>query len=377
MFTEDIFARIALFVGEMSVLQFFMDAGVLPTTGPIMDLFCRRILIQGQVQSGKTAAIMDVLQNPTYRNYRKVLIIQNSLLVLKQYSDRMTNMGIEFQIIDSKTATIHSNIVIVMRNKYRINAYLSICGDVPFISIIDECDQTALPAFTHKALVQYNVTATPYKRSYKDYFQKVILLPTPDDYFGFNRLNICQLNISNPNSHFGHFEDAVNIFIQGTKQSNGMMLINHIISVQTMHDLSAHLSAQFPGIPIIVLSSKKTVTLAGFVSKVERGPISRTIDSLNDYPRIIFIANILSLRGLTYTSSDFTRHLTHQYSKLGTSDNTSMIQRMRIFGRYTKPTNINIILDSESIDILPKLIRASSKVISPSNAFECPLLSSI
>jgi hypothetical protein len=289
----------------------------------------------------------------------------------------MTNMGIEFQIIDSKTATIHSNIVIVMRNKYRINAYLSICGDVPFISIIDECDQTALPAFTHKALVQYNVTATPYKRSYKDYFQKVILLPTPDDYFGFNRLNICQLNISNPNSHFGHFEDAVNIFIQGTKQSNGMMLINHIISVQTMHDLSAHLSAQFPGIPIIVLSSKKTVTLAGFVSKVERGPISRTIDSLNDYPRIIFIANILSLRGLTYTSSDFTRHLTHQYSKLGTSDNTSMIQRMRIFGRYTKPTNINIILDSESIDILPKLIRASSKVISPSNAFECPLLSSI
>ena len=378
MLSEEIYTKIALYCGEANAWQTFMHAGLMPTTGPLIDAFgYRKILMHGQVQSGKTAAIMEVLKKPVYATYRKVLVIQNSLLVLEQYSTRMMDMGLDFQIIDSKTKVINSNIVIVMRNKYRISAYLSICGNAPFIGLIDECDQTHLPQFMHSALVQFNITATPYKRYYKNYFQKVIQIPIPADYYGFNRLNIHQLDYIRDKNVFDKFVRAANIFIEDTKDTEGMLLLNHVISVDSMHMLSAYLSAIFTEIPIIVLSSKKTVTINGVISKTKRGAISKTIDSLNAYPRIIFIANILSLRGLSYTSSDFKRHLTHQYSRLCSNDYTSIIQRMRIFGRYSGNTSIHLIVDELDIDYIPKLMRKNNKTIMATDMIDCPLLSFI
>ena len=56
---------------------------------------------------------------------------------------------------------------------------------------------------------------------------------------------------------------------------------------------------------------------------------------------IIFIANRLSSRGLSYVSSDYTRHLTCQITRIRTNV-TSFLQSLRILGIYNYKDKLNL-----------------------------------
>jgi len=86
-------------------------------------------------------------------------------------------------------------------------------------------------------------------------------------------------------------------------------------------------------IPIVLLTSEKTLYLHKTKKILKFKSISKIIDSLKEHKHIIFVANRLSSRGLSYVSSDYTRHLTWQITKVR-QNVTSFLQSLRILGIY-------------------------------------------
>ena len=62
---------------------------------------------------------------------------------------------------------------------------------------------------------------------------------------------------------------------------------------------------------------------------------------MHKFLNIIFIANRLSNRGLSYVSSDYNRHLTCQITRIR-SNVTSFFQSLRILGIYNSKRLINL-----------------------------------
>jgi hypothetical protein len=370
MFSVDIYTKIAMFAGERTLLDIMYKAGlIVPEVYSHIQDF-GKILIHGQVQSGKTAAIIEVIGRPVYTNYTKILIIQNSLLVLNQYVTRFTSANIDFQVVDKKTREINADVVILMNNIHRRNQYKSIeSKPEKIIVIMDECDVY----YNHDigtAACEYYVTATPYINKYKNYFDRVIELTPADDYFGFDKINIEYLH---------PFHKSINVVNRFLRSGNeGMLLMNDLNKVQCMQTRCQNLSVIYDKIPFICLNSEKWLYLNGEKTKIKKRSISHIIDHFKAYPRIVFVANRLSLRGLSYTSSDYTRHLTHQYSNYRFANRhclTNYIQKMRIFGKYQNHPNLTLMVSESCQEIVNKMIETSAQTVAEKDAISwCKML---
>jgi hypothetical protein len=334
----EIFGLIAQFSGDRIVLwtlRKFID----PALYKDILLKKRRILIFGQVQSGKTAAIIDIVQKPLYTGISKIIIIQNSALVLEQYQQRFIGSGIPVQIINSRTTEITQEVIIIMNNKFRYKRFLD-CANKPekYIVIIDESD--SYPKGSHplaeKSLHEYYVTATPRHKLYKEpgFFHTIKKVQADGTYRGLKNIII-------------EYSDAtISLIIKKfqTEDKQGMMLINCFKTVNQMVSTAVTLSKEFQNIIFVSLNSKRRVIIKGKSYTIKHRTLSKIIDMLKAVPHIVFIANRMSLRGLSYTSSDYSRHLTHQYSDISNDSITSSLQKMRIFGKYTDNKPVKLIL---------------------------------
>ena len=137
-----------------------------------------------------------------------------------------------------------------------------------------------------------------------------------------------------------------------------MMLINCFRYVVQMKYYAKILSQLFPKIAFVTLNSKRTLYIGDNERNIRSKSITKIIDKLQHEKQIVFIANRLSLRGLSYTSSDFRRHLTHQYSNLHKKDVTRSLQRMRIFGIYSDKTQAKLILPTNNYKIVNKMLHS-------------------
>jgi hypothetical protein len=108
--------------------------------------------------------------------------------------------------------------------------------------------------------------------------------------------------------------------------------------------LAKQLSDVYVDIPIVVLNSEKRLFLQKKTKYIKQKSINKIIDSLDRYPHIIFIADRCASRGLSYTSSDYTRHLTHQIIKIKSTISTFM-QSLRLCGIYNDNVDINLYID--------------------------------
>jgi len=140
----------------------------------------------------------------------------------------------------------------------------------------------------------------------------------------------------------------VDKFVRTT--DTGMLLINAHSRVQKMKSLADELTHMFRDVPIVLLTTERRIYYDGkvdntYTASLATKPISVIIDRLNSYPHIIFIANRMSLRGLSYCSSDYTRHLTHQYSDFRKGITVSnSLQRMRLLGKYKDHAPLKLIV---------------------------------
>lgn len=367
MFPLEIYTKIALFTGENTVLDILHDHELIEPEVYNYIQYFGKILIHGKVQSGKTAAIIDVIQNPVYAKFKKILIIQNTLLVLNQYVSRLKSIGIDYQVVDNKTRAITADVVILMNNKYRREQYEKIQKKPEkFIVIMDECDVYYTHALCEHASCEYYVTATPYIAKYVNYFDRVIELVPEEDYHGFDNIHIEYL----PTFHSSDI--VIKTFIENT--SEGLLLMNDLTKVDKMQIRCRRLSRIFKGVPFICLNSRKRLFMNGQESILRKRSISHIIDMFKTYPHIVIVANRLSLRGLSYTSSDYTRHITHQYSNYKNTDRRSLtnyIQKMRIFGKYKDSPTLTFMISEVHENVVNKMIKISNKSIQSKELFKC------
>jgi hypothetical protein len=109
----------------------------------------------------------------------------------------------------------------------------------------------------------------------------------------------------------------------------------------------------FTLIPIVLLTSEKVLYLHNQIKNIKEKTISNIIDSLIKHQKIILIANRLSNRGLSYVSSDYTRHLTHQITRVRRNV-TSFIQSLRILGIYNDKPKLVLIIPENDKKIFEK-----------------------
>lgn len=358
--SAEIIAIITLYTGDIvvaQVLRKYMTTEIYRT----ILLTKRSILVYGEIQSGKTAAIIDIIHNPIYSQMKKIVITQNSLLVLTQYKERFTHANIKHQIIDKTTQKIDTDVIILMNNTYRYYHFLraiSVSKMIEpektvqkYIIIMDEADAYGEHPLAENALHKYYVTATPYNKYYKvpEYFNHIQQIQPPNNYQGLLNVNIKYDDNT--------IDKIVHQFYQETKpKGGGMMLINCFQYVTEMRETAVILTKMFPTICFVTLNSKRNVYIKNKQYTLRKKSITSIIDFLKDAPHIVFIANRLSLRGLSYTSGNYKRHLTHQYSNLYQKNVTNSLQRMRIFGIYSDKQPITLILPTNNQKIVNKMI---------------------
>lgn len=280
----------------------------------IYDKIEHSILIHGEVQSGKTKEIITYIQNNV--NEYKVLIIQNSLLVLKQYINRFKNEKIKFQVITKDTKIIKENLVLIINNCYRYS-YFKKLNVKKYILMIDEADMCikSCPLQGYKTV---HITATP---THFDY-SRIITVQQPTNYFGLKDLSIFQ-------------SDSIHYPIYDFLSSkSGIMLINRWHYIDEMKSYALMLGIKHITIPIILLSTDKYYYYNGKrINLPNKISVSQIIDMFSTHKHIIFIANRLANRGISFVSSDYKKHLTHQVTKFN-KNTTKNIQSLRILGVY-------------------------------------------
>jgi hypothetical protein len=315
------------------------------------------ILLYGQVQGGKTKSIIELIKKSP--NDYFVIVVQNSLLVLNQYKERLTAQDISFIVIDKYTIKVNKkcNVMIVMNNVYRYR-YFNATIEKNLINenykngnytlILDESDLTIrnCPLRSKKT---YHVTATPFN-SFG--YNKVIKIPFEENYYDISKLNVNIYSERNEYSEIQGDDNIIRNFLK--KEGKQMMLINKYNRVKIMTEYAEELTIKYKEIPIVLLTSHRYLYLNG-KKKVLSRSITKIIDSLSKHSHIIFIANRLSDRGLSYTSSDYSRHLTHQIARVR-PNMTSFIQSLRILGIYNDNPELNIYIHEDQEILFKKHI---------------------
>ena len=307
-------------------------------------------LIYGQVQSGKTAKIIEYIKN--YRSdVPKILVMQNSLSMLKQYTMCLKANNISYKVINKSSAKEElgqEKVLLTMNNKFRMSALSKYIDKNKykfnnFNMILDESDQylknMSKNIIFNKAKHVLHVTATPFKYQtnlkYKSKFEvdEVIMLkPKNDSYLGVNDVKIIEKILPLPTTDSNILNEICNIInFDFNLKSEGIMLLTCFRFVSVMRSSALSLSLRYTRIPIIVLSTKTTVYLGGLTGVIKDNNVKNIFDKFKKYSHVIIIANRLSNRGINYTDSTYTRHITHQVL-LASSNYTSFLQKCRIFG---------------------------------------------
>ena len=307
-------------------------------------------LIYGQVQSGKTAKIIEYVKN--YRSdVPKILVMQNSLSMLKQYTMCLKANNISYKVINKSSAKEElgqEKVLLTMNNKFRMSALSKYIDKNKykfnkFNMILDESDQylknMSKNIIFNKAKHVLHVTATPFKYQtnlkYKSKFEvdEVIMLkPKNDSYLGINDVKIIEKILPLPTTDSNILNEICNIInLDFNLKSEGIMLLTCFRFVSVMRSSALSLSLRYTRIPIIVLSTKTTVYLGGLTGVIKDNNVKNIFDKFKKYSHVIIIANRLSNRGINYTDSTYTRHITHQVL-LASSNYTSFLQKCRIFG---------------------------------------------
>jgi hypothetical protein len=363
--SKEIMSLIALYSGDITVgttLEPYIFKGTLEA----LKLRKQKHLVYGNVQSGKTKEIVQKIREETV--FKKVLVVQSLLTCLSQYITRLIDEKIRFEVINKETRSLdpEADVYVVMGNRYRYDYFTSLFEQDPFcfMLIVDEVDLVTRNCPFVKnpyAVKQIHVTATPY--TLKPVYESVSNVPVTTNYYG---LTNNKLTVS--------YEDDILASVDNfLKEPTGMLLINRLSKVSEMKKMVKNLSGLHTNVPVILLSNLKKVYLNGKVFRIRVSNVSKIIDRFIDHPHLIFVANRLASRTVSYVSSDFSRHLTTQITKIK-SNVTNFVQGLRICGIYKDSPSLKIILPTGQED---KFEKTYQKVIdfSPLSKIEHNIIS--
>jgi len=281
-------------------------------------------LIYGPVQSGKTNKLIECLRETSGV---RVLIIQNSLLVLKQYIQRLKNEKVKYCIVDSKNKIEKKEecIYILMNNCYRKKIFIR-SGIIAKYVIYDEADIRYKCGIYGKRSIY--CTSTPL--TMKVEFSQIIFIKE-DAYYKNTSSLIIKSQL-----------DTMNHFIQ---QDNGLMLFTKFHLQFDMKEQAYQMSKEMKDIPIVLLCNEKFLFINGKAKKIPtlKSSINNIIDNLPK--KAVIISHRMALRGLSFVSSDYKRHITHQIIKVPIN-NSSCLQSLRILGKFKDTSDLYLGLDN-------------------------------
>jgi hypothetical protein len=324
MLCSDVLGRIALFSGEHSVLQ-TLRKQICPT---LYDSFYRstKKLIYGEVQSGKTAQIITEIR---YSKFPIVLIIQNSRFVQKQYDSRFRAAGISFQLVRNTTTELNARVIILMNNKFQFAKYKSLNPPKVYTILLDESDITQSHPLRANAISEIHVTATPFR--YKpNTFDEVQFIDKHPNYYGLDKVTLRP--VSEEVGYIGIATEFV--------ASRGILLINSFTRIESMKTVALALSGAHPTVPVILLTTEKRVYMNRVFTPIRAKSINTLLDRYTDAPHVIIVANRMATRGISFTNTARTTHITHQISNTATI--TAFLQKCRILGVYQDHPNLTL-----------------------------------
>ena len=140
-------------IGEIVQYTDFETCKILKNYIPskIFELMRKNILIYGNVQSGKTNIILNILKDKDFTNQRKVVVIQNSLLVLKQYEERMKKKNIFCLFMNVGLSSGVSRIIITKTNP----EFKPYTGDILYVENITKTQREDGQAENIKIVVRF------------------------------------------------------------------------------------------------------------------------------------------------------------------------------------------------------------------------------
>ena len=307
------------------------------------------ILIYGGVQSGKTKEIMSQLKSS---KGKQVLLIQNSKQVLNQYIKNLKENGLKFHVIettDGNTQLYNTNdIFVVINNKYRKNAFLRVLSNrIVHKMFFDEGDITYETNPNLRGVKNIIITATPFNMNTT--FDRIIKVPYTDNYKGVEKLVI-----KSSNEVLNEFENV----------QEGLLLYKVSSYILYMVDDARMLSNRYRNTPVILFCSDKVEYLNGISRTI---PYNKSISSIiDDLPRkAIIVSHRMAMRGLSFVSSDYTRHITHQISSVSNCSN--FLQSLRILGKFDDnhelKLGIHVSEEDELSTVLKRVDKYTNKVI--------------
>jgi hypothetical protein len=364
-YNQDLFTYIASFAGERCLEGVYKNC-LHSRHLEIIKYPRTDTLLYGQVQSGKTGKIIKYIKE--YQpQLIKIIVIQNSLSMLSQYTKAFKLNMIRTQVITSKNiescidlARLRKiDIIVVMHNKFRmfaVDTFAEQLKTTNYNLILDESDQYFASIrnsklYTH-AFNTLHVTATPfaYNREIKRgtfRFTKLISLVSKTNYVGMNNITIT------PIFNLDKLENTTRIIQEDfITKTHGFMLINWTTTINDMKHTASFISDRHPNIPVVVISNKLYVYHNNTckITNPTKVDVQKLVDKFDTNSHIIFIANRYSNRGINYTNSTYTRSITHQVSVLN-GNATSFVQKCRIFGNKSDTDYVpNLFVMTKSID---------------------------
>jgi hypothetical protein len=358
--SKEIMSLIALYSGDI-IVGVTLEPYIFKEALKVLKLRKQKHLVYGNVQSGKTKEIVKKIREETV--FKKVLVIQSLATCLSQYITRLIDEKIRFEVIsrDTLSLDLEADVYVVMGNRYRYDHFTAAFEKDPFCFtlIVDEVDLITrnCPFIKNPyAVKQIHVTATPY--TLKPVYESVSDVPQSINYYGLvnNKLTVS-------------YEDDILVSVDNfLKDPSGMLLINRLSKVSEMKKIVKQLSSLHTNVPVILLSNFKKAYLNGKVFRINVSNVSKITDRFIDHPHIIFVANRLASRTVSYVSSDFSRHLTTQITMIKSSV-TNFIQGLRICGIYKDSPSLKVILPTLQEEMFEKIYQKVADFL-PSSKIE-------
>jgi hypothetical protein len=337
---SDTLGRIALFSGDPRVLR-ALRAGLCPK---LYASFYRPIkkLIYGEVQSGKTAQIIAEIERLPMP---VLIIIQNSKSVQNQYEVRLREAGIDFQLVHKNTSHLNAKVTLLMNNPSQLVKYTSLNPPNVYAILLDESDITQRNPLRANASVEIHVTATPFRYT-PNTFDEVQFIDKHPDYYGLDKVQLHPI----PNE--------INYFTIASEfmASQGILLINTFTRIEQMKTVAMQLSTAHPSVPVILLTTNKGVYVNRVFTPIHGNSMSGLLDRYTSERHVIIVANRMATRGISFSNSAHTTHITHQVSKATTI--TGFLQKCRILGIYQDLPQLNLYIESKFVRRVEKYKRA-------------------
>ena len=327
----DVFAKILAYSGEPAAMVAFYKQICPMVRDSFYDEESKK-LIYGEIQSGKTVMIIKEVRRVRRANLRVVLVIQNSRLVRDQYKQRCVKDGIPIQLIHTTTTALTGETVVLMNNKNQLAKYMALNPPKTYAILLDESDLTQFHPLRANAAVEIHVTATPF-RYQAGTFDVIEFVEKHPNYYGLDKVLLKPIP-----KEIDYFA-IVNEF----RASRGILLINTFTRIEEMRTVAMNLSSAHPTVPVILLTTHKGVYVNRDFTRIRGNSLNRLLDRYAEEPHVIIVANRMATRGISFSNSDHTTHITHQVSKPNTI--TGFLQKCRILGIYPNLPQLTLYID--------------------------------